>query len=419
MSDPYDSLLKKLIGKIHRRSLWRVLGICRGTTGDRRWRAAAIGMVVGSVCVGCGGGDPTSPDPNPEPQNRTPTANAGANQDVSVTLRVQLDGSGSSDPDGDPLTFRWSLASVPSGSTTALDNPTTESPSFVADLPGGYVVQLVVNDGANDSPPDQATIAAVELYYFPPEDGPWESVDPASVGWDAGKLSVALDVAGDLNSSGVVILHNGRMLAERYWPVSDKTPAYKYYRNGENSEGHAVEDVTSVQKSVTAVLVGIARERGLLQLDDPVSQHLGAGWSQATQQQEEAITIQHLLSMTSGLAKDMSFEADAGSKWRYNTFIYHRLMLVLEAVTGQDRNAITLNWLTSELGMKASSWTRREGADPTIGFGFSTTAQELARFGLMVEAGGRWGDQVIVEDAEYLQDMLHSSQSLHPSYGYL
>ena len=142
MSDPYDSLLKKLIGKIHRRSLWRVLGICRGTTGDRRWRAAAIGMVVGSVCVGCGGGDPTSPDPNPEPQNRTPTANAGANQDVSVTLRVQLDGSGSSDPDGDPLTFRWSLASVPSGSTTALDNPTTESPSFVADLPGGYVVQL-------------------------------------------------------------------------------------------------------------------------------------------------------------------------------------------------------------------------------------------------------------------------------------
>jgi len=260
------------------------------------------------------------------------------------------------------------------------------------------------------------------LYYFPPESGPWESVDPASVGWDAEKLSEALDVAGDRHSSGVVILHNGRILAERHWTLSDPSQAYKYYRQGVagvDSHGHAIEDVTSVQKSVTAVLVGIAQERGLLHLDDPVSKHLGAGWSQAAPQQEEAITLRHLLSMTSGLAKDMSFEADAGSMWRYNTFAYHSVMRVIEAVTGQDRNAITLEWLTSKLGMKASFWTPRPGADPTIAWGFSTTARELARFGLMIQAGGRWGDQVIIEDSEYLQEMRNSSQPLHPAYGYL
>ncbi len=37
----------------------------------------------------------------------------------------------------------------------------------------------------------------------------------------------------------------------------------------------------------------------------------------------------------------------------------------------------------------------------------------------MIQAGGRWGDQVIVGDTEYLSDMLSPSQSLNPAYGYL
>ncbi len=31
--------------------------------------------------------------------------------------------------------------------------------------------------------------------YFPPADGPWATVDPGDVGWDAAKLEAALDVA--------------------------------------------------------------------------------------------------------------------------------------------------------------------------------------------------------------------------------
>ena len=57
--------------------------------------------------------------------------------------------------------------------------------------------------------------------YFPPDNGIWERVDPASVGWDAAGLSAALDVAGSRKSSGVLILHQGRILAERYWQVDN------------------------------------------------------------------------------------------------------------------------------------------------------------------------------------------------------
>ena len=262
--------------------------------------------------------------------------------------------------------------------------------------------------------------ASAQSTYFPPDDGTWERVDPASVGWDAEGLSAALDVAGSRNSSGVLILHHGRIMAERYWQLDDPSTGYTNFLVGEDLQGRAIEDVASAQKSVVAVLFGIAQERGLLRLDDPVTKHLGSGWSNASPRQEQNINVQHLLSMNSGLATDMSFQAEVGTRWLYNTPAYHYLMRVLEAVTGQDRNGITGDWITDDLGMHSSSWTPRPRADPRpLVWGFSTTARDLARFGLMIQAGGRWGDRVIIADTEYLRDMLSPSQSLNPAYGYL
>src|SRR2546425_403840 len=91
-------------------------------------------------------------------QNSPPTANAGPDQTVFVGATVQLDGSGSSDVDHDLLTFRWSFFSRPAGSNATLSDPTAPSPTFIVDLPGRYVVQLIVNDGTVDSRPDTVTI---------------------------------------------------------------------------------------------------------------------------------------------------------------------------------------------------------------------------------------------------------------------
>jgi len=71
-----------------------------------------------------------------------------------------LNGSGSGDVDGDPLTFAWSLTSVPAGSGAVLSDPTAVTPSFDADLLGSYVAQLIVNDGTVDSAPDSVIITA-------------------------------------------------------------------------------------------------------------------------------------------------------------------------------------------------------------------------------------------------------------------
>ena len=93
--------------------------------------------------------------------NSAPLANAGTSQSVSVGAQVVLNGSGSSDPDDDPLTYRWSLVSIPSGSHAILSSANSVSPSFVPDLPGTYVVGLIVTDGFVDSPQSTVQVLAI------------------------------------------------------------------------------------------------------------------------------------------------------------------------------------------------------------------------------------------------------------------
>lgn len=76
-------------------------------------------------------------------ENREPVADAGADQTVGVNNVVALDGSGSSDPDGDALTYAWTLTSVPASSTAALDDSTAQKPTFTANKEGGYTVEIL------------------------------------------------------------------------------------------------------------------------------------------------------------------------------------------------------------------------------------------------------------------------------------
>ena len=81
---------------------------------------------------------------------------------IRVDETVSLDGTRSFDSDGDPLTYRWELISVPAGSAATLDDPMSVSPAFVVDLPGTYVAQLITNDGLGDSNPATVSVTVID-----------------------------------------------------------------------------------------------------------------------------------------------------------------------------------------------------------------------------------------------------------------
>ena len=95
--------------------------------------------------------------------NTAPVADSGTSRTVVPGAMVVLDGTHSWDANDHPLTYSWSVASRPPGSSATLRNATTASPSMLVDVEGTYVAQLIVNDGIVDSVPRTVTISGASI----------------------------------------------------------------------------------------------------------------------------------------------------------------------------------------------------------------------------------------------------------------
>lgn len=92
--------------------------------------------------------------------NTAPVANAGHDRAAFLSDVVELDGSGSADVDGDPLTFAWTVVSIPAGSGAIQSESSAVRPDFTADVAGDYEFDLVVDDGVASSVADRVVVSA-------------------------------------------------------------------------------------------------------------------------------------------------------------------------------------------------------------------------------------------------------------------
>lgn len=98
-------------------------------------------------------------------ERQVPTAALRASTDFGVIGSIiKVDGSLSSDPEGYPLTYSWSFASVPIGSVVGGEgfrvvDSDGSVVSFSPDLVGEYVVSLTVSNGIFESPVAQQVVS--------------------------------------------------------------------------------------------------------------------------------------------------------------------------------------------------------------------------------------------------------------------
>ncbi|MDP9103340.1 MAG: serine hydrolase [Pseudomonadota bacterium] len=221
-------------------------------------------------------------------------------------------------------------------------------------------------------------------------------------------------------TTGLLVVQNRRVIVERNWPLPPSAAQFERMMvHGRSADGALKEDVASQQKSFISVLAGIAIDKGLLDIEKPISAYIGAGWSKASPEQETAITVHHLLEMNSGLRTNFTYEAPPGTKFLYNTEVYATMKPVLAAASHLTLDQFTAAWLTTPLGMSDTSWQKRPGgvmdANPT---GLVTTPRDAAKMGQMVLDGGRAADGKSVISERQLQAMFQRSVT-NPSYGRL
>jgi hypothetical protein len=147
--------------------------------------------------------------------NLPPVARPGADQTVAFGSLVRLDGSASSDPNGDALSFQWSLSSRPAGSTASLQNRTAPRIELTADVIGLYVLSLVVSDGLGASAGATVTITATEpvaalaagsgLFVQSAAELPFVGINASTGATQRQAASCALHSAADLMPDGVVL----------------------------------------------------------------------------------------------------------------------------------------------------------------------------------------------------------------------
>ncbi len=267
------------------------------------------------------------------------------------------------------------------------------------------------------------SIAISSDSYFPTVSSKWETISPERAGINSKKLQKIITYAKKQNSTGLIILYEGRILTEQYWNIKlQKREPYHSFLIEITSDGRTIEDVASVQKSIISFIAGIAREQGKLDIDQPVSSYIGTGWSMASLRQESKITVRHLMSMSSGLAVTLDFQDPAGSVWKYNTRAYSKMVPILEAATGMSISTLTADWLTKPIGMHESLWVSRKWLKDSLDankIGFATSARDLAKFGQLILANGTWDGHAIIKKPKFIVEALKPSQDLNPNYGFL
>ncbi len=223
----------------------------------------------------------------------------------------------------------------------------------------------------------------------------------------------------DNKTSSFILFHEGEVKVESEFEVKNPSEFYKIARE-DNIEGRSLEDVASIQKSVVSLLIGIAQQKGFLDINDSVSSHLGP-WTRLKKKSEQKIKIVHLLSMNSGLDESLSFESLPATSWFYNTKAYSQLIFVLEKVTNKDIQTLSKEWLFDVIGMTDTYWQERSSkwSSNASRYGLVTSARDLLELGRFVLNGGEEGDLHVIEDIDFFDNSFTHSQDHNLAYGYL
>ena len=200
----------------------------------------------------------------------------------------------------------------------------------------------------------------------------------------------------DLHS--FMLLRHGCVVAEGWWhPYRPETPHMLF----------------SLSKSFTSTAVGLAVSEGRMSIDEPLLKFFPAAAPRKISPNLAAMTVRHLLSMSTGHDQDTTWqtfrrpdpfknflslpvEHAPGTHFVYNTAATYMLAAIVQQVTGQTLLDYLTPRLFAPLGIQGATWDTHPNGVNFGGWGLHLTTEDIARFGqLYLQQGQGQGQQLI------------------------
>lgn len=247
------------------------------------------------------------------------------------------------------------------------------------------------------------------------------------------RLDEAFALADQMSSiKSLVVFKDDKILKEKYSSSSGYDVTY---------------GVMSVTKSVMALLIGIAIDKGIIDsVDQLMSEYLTAAGYKVTADKSR-ITIKHLLTMSSGLPwaeinvssseyvtwvnsadqvqymLDKNFEYEPGTHFNYNSGGSHLLSVILTQAAGISAVEFANQNLFEPLGIGKRNWSVDKKGYNYGSSSLSLSPNDMIKIGKLILNNGLYeGNRIIssgwISQATNFQITTNNVLPYHSGYGY-
>ena len=208
----------------------------------------------------------------------------------------------------------------------------------------------------------------------------------------------------NLNMHSFMLVRNGQILAECYWPYFSADKKHRMY---------------SVSKSFTSAAIGMMIDEGRISLDDKVADFFPEYLPANPHPYVLQATVRHLLMMatynnqsagsrnanTSWIAaffQDPRDNTEPGARFSYNTTATNLLCAIVEKLNGKP----ILEYMRpvfDEIGISKDIWCiKMADGHSWTGSGIMATTEDFARFALLCMNRGEWNGKQLI-GREYME----------------
>ena len=247
------------------------------------------------------------------------------------------------------------------------------------------------------------------------------------------------------NRHSLLIYKNDSLLVEKYFPGEDEIWGETIGMIQHTDT--VLHDMRSVSKSVVSACIGIAIDMGMIESADQSIFDFFGEYNQFKKDGRENLTIEHFLTMTSGLEwnEDLPYSnpenseiqmdesndrigfvlsrkivSTPGSEWNYNGGTTEVLAEIIKKVSGQNVHEFAKKYLFGPIGITRSEWTNSTGSDsPAAASGLRLTSRDMLKFGILYQKQGMFNEKQIIPES-WVESSLtsHIDRPSGGGYGY-